>query len=107
MRVLSTFVFAIVLGGCGAAPVQAPRDAGMVVLTVRNLASQSLSTRVCGPVACTPTRMLDAGTRSRFLVQPGNGTRAVVIAKHGDRVVAQKPVDFLPGEQIAVDIAVP
>jgi hypothetical protein len=31
----------------------------------------------------------------------------VVTAKRGDLVVAQKPVDFTPGDRIMVDIAVP
>jgi hypothetical protein len=82
MRVpaISLFVAAF-LSGCGVAPFQAPRDAGTVVLTVRNLSSQSLSTTVCGPLACSPARTLGAGAASRFPVQPGSGTRAVVTAK--------------------------
>lgn len=108
MRVLATLpIAAVLLAGCGVAPLRAPRDAGTVVLTVHNRASEPLSTTVCGPVACSPVRTLAAGARSRFLVQPGNGTRAVVTAKRGDEVVAQHPVDFAPGERIEVDIAVP
>lgn len=108
MRVLATLPFAaLLLGGCATAPFQAPRDPGTVVLTVRNLASEPLSTRVCGPVACSPPQMLSAGARSRFLVQPGSGSRAVVTAKRGDRVVDQHRVDFRPGDVIEVDIAGP
>jgi hypothetical protein len=58
-------------------------------------------------VACSPAQTLSAGATSRFLIQPGTGTRAVVTAKRGDLVVAQKPVDFTPGDRIMVDIAVP
>lgn len=108
MRALAIVSFAAaLLGGCAVAPIQAPRDPGTVVLTVRNLAARSLSTTVCGPVACLPARTLAAGARSRFLVDPGSGTRAVVTARRGDRVVAQKPVDFSPGEEIHVDVTVP
>lgn len=108
MRVLSSLPFATaLLAGCATAPVQAPRDPGTVVLTVRNLASEPLSTRVCGPVACSPPQMLPAGAQSRFLVQPGSGSRAVVTAKRGDRVVDQESVDFRPGDAIEVDIAGP
>lgn len=108
MRVLASLPFAaVLLGGCATASFQAPRDPETVVLTVRNLASEPLSTRVCGPVDCSPFQMLSAGARSRFLVQPGSGSRAVVTAKRGDRVVAQEPVDFRPGDVIEVDIAGP
>ena len=108
MRVLAPIPFAAaLLSGCGVAPFQAPRDAGTVALTVRNLASEPLSTTVCGPIACSPARTLAAGAASRFLVQPGGGTRAVVTARRGDEVVTQMPVDFAPGEEIEVDIAVP
>lgn len=95
------------LGGCGMAALQQPRDPDLVVLTVRNAAAHPFATTVCGPVACSPARTLSAGAASRFLIQPGTGTRAVVTAKRGDLVVAQKPVDFAPGDQIVVDIAVP
>jgi hypothetical protein len=108
MRVLAIFpCAAALLSGCGVAPLQAPRDPGTVVITVRNLASRSLSTRVCGPVGCSLPQTLNAGARSRFLVQPGGGTRAVVTAMRGNRVVMQKPVDFAPGDEIEVDISVP
>jgi hypothetical protein len=108
MRVLATLPFAAaLLAGCATAPLPAPRDPETVVLTVRNRASEPLSTRVCGPVDCSPFQMLSAGARSRFMVQPGTGSRAVVTAKRGDRVVDQKPVDFRPGDAIEVDIADP
>jgi hypothetical protein len=108
MRVLATLPFvAVLLGGCATAPFQAPRDPGTVVLTVHNRASEPLSTRVCGPEDCSAPQMLAAGARSRFLVQPGSGSRAVVTAKRGDRVVDQEPVDFRPGDAIEVDIAGP
>lgn len=108
MRVLSPLPFAAALiAGCATAPLQAPRDPGTVALTVRNLASEPLSTRVCGPVDCSPFQMLSAGARSRFLVQPGSGSRAVVTAKRDDQVVAQERVDFRPGDAIEVDIAGP
>jgi hypothetical protein len=108
MRVLATLpITAVLLAGCGVAPLRAPRDAGTVLLTVHNRASEPLSTTGCGPVACSSARILAAGARSRFLVQPGNGTRAVVTAKRGDEVVAQQPVDFAPGERIEVDIPLP
>lgn len=108
MRVFVSLPFvAALLGGCATAPLQTPRNPGTVVLTVRNRASEPLSTRVCGPVACTPPQMLPAGARSRFLVQPGSGSRAVVTAKRGDQVVDQEPVDFRPGDVIEVDIAGP
>lgn len=95
------------LTACAGVGFQQPRDADVVLLTVRNTASHSLSATVCGPVACSPARTLSAGAASRFLVQPGGGTRAVVTAKRGDLVVAQKPVDFAPGGRIQVDVAVP
>jgi hypothetical protein len=98
---------AALLGGCGLAELQQPRDSDVVVLTVRNAAARPLATTVCGPVACSPGRKLSAGATLRFLVQPGNGTRTMVTAKRGDLVVAQKPVDFAPGDRIAVDITVP
>lgn len=108
MRVLASLPFvAALLGGCATAPLQAPRDPETVVLTIHNRASEPLSTRVCGPVACSAPQMLAAGARSRFLVQPGTGSRAVVTAKRGDRVVDQEPVDFRPGDVIEVDIAGP
>lgn len=108
MRVLAALpLAATLLGGCATTPLQAPRDAETVVLTVRNRSSEPLSTRVCGPVACSAPQMLAAGAQSRFLVQPGSGSRAVVTAKRGDRVVAQEPVDFRAGDAIDVDIAGP
>lgn len=108
MRVLATIPFAaMVLSGCVPALFHAPGNPGAVVLTVRNFAPEPLSTTVCGPVACSHPRMMPAGATSRFLVQPGGGTRAVVTAKRGDRVVAQKSVDFSPGDRIAVQIDVP
>lgn len=98
---------AVLLSGCGVTSFQAPRDEGTVVITVQNRASTALSTTVCGPVACSPARMLSAGSASRFQVQPGGGSRAVVTAKRGDLVVAQKPVDFAPGDELTVDITIP
>ena len=103
MRLLSVLPIAcVLLHGCALAAN--PGDPATVVLTVRNRATAPLSTTVCGPMACSAPRTLASGARSRFLVEPGSGSRAVVTAKRGDRVVAQKPVDFSPGDRIAVNI---
>jgi hypothetical protein len=95
------------LSGCGIASFQAPGDTGTVLITVRNRASTPLSTTVCGPAACSPTRMLSAGGVSRFRIEAGGGTRAVVTAKRGDLIVTQKPVDFAPGDEFNVNLNVP
>jgi ABC-type uncharacterized transport system auxiliary subunit len=105
--VLAALALASILTGCTTAHSRqdaAPED---VVILVRNPSSYSLSTTVCGPVECSSPRILAAGGESRFVVQPGRGSRAVVTAKLGDRVVAQHPVDFSPGEEISVDISAP
>jgi hypothetical protein len=105
MRMISFLpCLAALLTACGGTGFEQPRNPDVVLLTVRNSASHSITATVCGPVACSPARTLSAGATSRFLVQPGTGTRAVVTAKRGDQVVAQKLVDFAPGDRVAIAV---
>lgn len=104
-RIVIAILLACAAGCSGMRPAMAVPPDGAIIL-VRNPSPNPLLTTVCGPVACSEARMMAAGSESRFVVRAGTGTRAVVTAKRGDTVVAQHPVDFVPGDQIRVEIGV-
>lgn len=100
------FPATMLLAGCTLGSARSSgTGSGPAWITVRNVAVEPLSVTVCGPSACHAPRLLQSGDTSRFAVEAGKGTRAVVTGKRGDRVVAQEPVDFSPGHRIAVDIS--
>jgi hypothetical protein len=108
MRSYFVFAFAAVaLAGCVPANTRRAPLSESVTILVRNPSSQPVSVTVCAPGGCQSERSLAPGSRSRFVVSSRGGTRVVVTAKQGERVVAQHPVDFSPGEEIVVDISLP
>ena len=51
---------------------------------------------------CSPFREIRGKSEADFSFVPTLGTRAVVVAKRGDRVVDQHPIDFLAGQRYRV-----
>lgn len=106
VRLLSLNLLAIVAAGCAARNAGAADD-GLVVISVRNPSTVAAEVRVCPPSPCLPPRVIEGGDEAEFRFPPGNGTRAVVDARRGDRVVDQKPVDYRPGERHQVVLEIP
>jgi hypothetical protein len=78
-----------------------------VRVTVLNPSYAPVSVAVCAPTGCSPHREIAGEREAEFSFAPSGGTRAVVTAKRGDRVVDQQPVDFLPGQRYRVVLNVP
>lgn len=96
-----------VVGGCAAGwmgPSGAGRD---VMVAVRNPSDADVEVRVCAPAGCLPSRAVAAGREAEFRFPSEGGTRAVVTARRGDRVVDQRPVDFRQGGRYQVVLDVP
>lgn len=77
-----------------------------VTVVVHNPTATTLPTQVCGPFGCSAFREIRPGGTSRFSVNPGKVSRAVVTARRGTRV-ANFPVDVSPGEVVHVALALP
>lgn len=77
-----------------------------VTIVVHNPTSMVLPTQVCGPFGCSAFRKIRPGGTSRFSVDPGRVSRAVVTARRGTRI-ANFPVDVSPGEVVHVELALP
>jgi hypothetical protein len=91
------------LGGKGGDPSSGPT----VRVTVLNPSYAPVFVSVCGPTQCSPHREIAGEHQADFSFDPAGGTRVVVTAKRGDRVVDQQPVDFLPGQRYRVVLDVP
>lgn len=94
------------VSGCGlrVPGANGPRD---VTVVVENPSTSSANVHVCPPSACLPTREVAGGSRVEFRFPADRGMRAVVVAKRGDRVVDQRPVDYRPGERYHVVLDLP
>ena len=105
-RLLAALATTGFVSGCGlrAAAAAGPED---VTVVVENPSASSANVHVCPPTACLPPREVAGGGRSAFRFSPVRGTRAVVVAKRGDRVVDQQPVDYRPGERYHVVLDLP
>lgn len=79
-----------------------PADGSTVVVRVRNPSSAAVSVSLCAPMECSPFREIRGKSEVEFSFVPTLGTRAVVMAKRGDRVVDQYPIDFLAGQRYRV-----
>lgn len=105
-RVVLLAIAASTVAGC-AARAGRVEDARAVVLAVRNSSATAVRVRVCPPSPCLPPREVAGGAEAEFRFAPGGGTRAVVEARRGDRVVDQQPVDYQPGERYHVVLDIP
>jgi hypothetical protein len=106
MRALLLGFSTAAAAGCAAANAGAG-DPAVFVISVRNPSTVAAQVRVCPPTTCLPRREVAAGAVVEFRLSPDKGTRAVVDAMIGDRVVDQQPVDFQPGERYSVVLAIP
>lgn len=97
-----------VASGCAMAGFHAsPADGSTVFISVRNPSSAPVSVSLCEPMKCSPFREVHGRRQAEFSFVPTRGTRAVVVAKRGDRVVDQRPIDFLAGQRYRVVLDVP
>jgi hypothetical protein len=97
-----------VASGCALGGKGGDLSSGPAVrVTVLNPSYAPVSVSVCGPTQCTPPREIAGERQADFSFDPSGGTRAVVTASRGDRVVDQQPVDFLPGQRYRVVLDVP
>lgn len=103
LLVLSLPYFA---GGC-AAGARGHARMGDVTVAVHNPSESSVDVRVCAPAGCLPPRAVAAGREEEFRFPSEGGTRAVVTAKRGDRVIEQQAVDFRRGMRYHVVLDVP
>ena len=78
----------------------------LVTVVVHNPTATRLPAQVCGGTGCSAFRNLGPGSTTRFRVDPGGTSRAVVTARRGTRI-ANFPVDFTPGETVHVQLALP
>jgi hypothetical protein len=83
-------------------------DAGpaRVTVIVHNPTSTQLPAQVCAYRGCSESREIGPGASSRFHLEPGSGTRAVVTTRLESRV-ANFPVDYTPGETLHVELRLP
>ena len=84
-----------------------PAPAGTVTVTVANPSPSPDFVTLCAPVGCGPAREIRGEREAEFSFSPSGGTRAVVTARRGDRVVDQRPVDFIAGQRYRVVLDVP
>lgn len=97
-----------VVSGCATGRSRASTDDGStVVVSVENPSSAAVSVSLCEPMRCSPFREIHGRREAEFSFVPTLGTRAVVVAKRGDRVVDQRPIDFLAGQRYRVVLDVP
>ena len=97
---------ACVASGC-AAGAGGHGGVGDVTVAVRNPSQSSVDVRVCAPAGCLPPRAVAAGREEEFRFPAEGGTRAVVTAKRGDRVIEQQAVNFRRGMRYQVVLDVP
>lgn len=97
-----------IVSGCAAGRIGGAADSGTAVtVTVRNPSATPVSVSLCEPTECSPFREITGEREADFTFVPSAGTRAVVTAKRGDRVVDQRPIDFEPGGRYRVVLDVP
>jgi hypothetical protein len=84
-----------------------PANESTVVVSVRNPSRAAVSVSLCAPMRCSPFREIHGRREAEFRFVPTRGTRAVVVARRGDRVVDQRPIDFLAGQRYRVVLDVP
>lgn len=107
-RLTFVLVGTSVASGCAMGGFRtSPADASTVVVSVRNPSSAPVSVSLCEPMNCSPFREIHGRRQAAFSFVPTRGTRAVVVAKRGDRVVDQHPIDFLAGQRYRVVLDVP
>ena len=94
---------ALVLAGCASV---ARHEPGKVNLLVHNPSYNAVNVQVCAPVSCTPYVAVAGRASSRFSFVATGGTRAVVTAKKGDRIVARHPIDYQAGDFYRIELDV-
>lgn len=97
---------ACLASGCGTG-ARGHAGVGDVTVAVRNPSRSSIDVRVCAPAGCLPPRAVAAGREEEFSFPAEGGTRAVVTAKWGDRVLEQQAVNFRRGMRYQVVLDVP
>ncbi|HYW13399.1 MAG TPA: hypothetical protein VE871_15675 [Longimicrobium sp.] len=101
-----TTLILLATAGCASRAQTGASGAALVTVVVHNPTGSRLPTQVCGSLGCSAFRDLAPGSTTRFRVDPGRTSRAVVTARRGTRI-ANFPVDFTPGETVHVALALP
>lgn len=107
-RTMLVLAWAGVASGCALGGKGGELSSGPAVrITVLNPSYAPVSVSVCGPTQCSHQREIAGERQADFSFDPSGGTRVVVTASRGDRVVDQQPVDFLPRQRYRVVLDVP
>jgi hypothetical protein len=107
-RTMLVLAWAGVASGCALGGKGREQSSGSTVrVTVLNPSYAPVSVAVCGPTQCSPPREIAGERQADFSFDAAGGTRAVVTASRGDRVVDQQPLDFLPGQRYRIVLDVP
>ena len=97
----TTLAAAALLAGCATV---ARHEPDKVNLLVHNPSYNAVNVQVCAPASCTPYVTVEGRASSRFSFVAAGGTRAMVTAKKGDRIVARHPIDYAPGDFYRIEL---